>query len=43
MKLTTLADVLNCCKGEGGEEIELSEDMRVKAKHCLDQMLHYGG
>lgn len=42
MKLTTLADVLSCCKGEG-EAIEICEETRVKAKHCIDEMIRYGG
>ena len=42
MKLTTLADVLSCCKGEG-EVIEMDEETRLKAKHCIDEMIRYGG
>lgn len=43
MKLTTLGDVLNCCKGEGGEQIVLDEQIRLAAKHCIDEMIRYGG
>lgn len=43
MKLTTLGDVLDCCKGEGGEEIVLDEKTRLKAKACIDKMIAYGG
>ena len=43
MKLTTLSDVLLSLRGEGGEEIELCEDTRLKAKKCIDQMIKYGG
>lgn len=43
MKLTTLGDVLDCCKLEGGEVIEMSEEKRLAAKKCLDEMLRYGG
>lgn len=43
MKLTTLADVLACCKGEGGEEIILDEQTRLDAKKCIDKMIEYGG
>ncbi len=43
MKLTTLGDVLECCKLEGGEIIEMSEEKRLAAKKCLDEMLRYGG
>ena len=42
MKLTALPDVYNCLKGIGGEEITLDEDTRVKAKHCIDEMLRLG-
>ena len=42
MKLTTLADVYNCVAGVGGEEIELTDDVRVRAKNCLDRMLELG-
>ena len=38
----TLADVLACCKGEG-EVIEMDEKTRLKAKHCIDEMIRYGG
>ena len=42
MKATTLTDVLNCCKGIGGEEINLDEDTRLKAKACIDKMIELG-
>lgn len=42
MKLTTLIDVLNCCKGVGGEVIELNDDVRVKAHKCINTMLELG-
>ncbi len=42
MKLTSLADVLNCCRGEG-EEITLSEETRLQAKRCIDRMIELGG
>ena len=42
MKLTTLPDVYNCLRGVGGEEIMLCEDVRLKAKHCIDEMLRLG-
>lgn len=38
MKLTTLADVLACCRGEG-EEIVLPEETRLAAKRCIDRMI----
>ena len=42
MKATTLVDVLNCCKGEGGEVIELDEETRLGAKRCIDKMIELG-
>ena len=42
MKATTLVDVLNCCKGIGGEEIELDEETRLGAKRCIDKMIELG-
>ena len=42
MKLTTLTDVLNCCRGKG-EEITLPEDVRVAAKRASDRMIALGG
>lgn len=41
MKLTTLEDVLNAINGEGGEEIELTEEVRLSAKGCIDNMIKY--
>ncbi len=42
MKITTLADVLHCVKGTGGEEIVLSDDIIGGAKKCIDEMLRLG-
>lgn len=42
MKLTTLADVYHCVKGDAGEEIILSEEVRLAAKKSLDAMLELG-
>lgn len=42
MKLTTIADVLHCLEGTDGEEIVLGEDIRLKAKRCIDEMLRLG-
>ncbi|MBQ9532102.1 MAG: quinolinate synthase NadA [Eubacterium sp.] len=42
MKATTLVDVLNCCKGCGGEVIELDEETRLGAKRCIDKMIELG-
>lgn len=43
MKATTLVDVLDCCKGTGGEEILLDEDTVRKARGCIDAMIALGG
>jgi quinolinate synthase len=43
MKATTLADVYNCLKGEGGEEIVMDEELRKSAVKCIDKMIEYGG
>ena len=42
MKITTLTDVHNCLKERGGEIIELPEDVRIKAKICIDRMIELG-
>lgn len=42
MRLTTLTDVLACLKGER-EEIVLPEEVRLKAKKCIDRMIELGG
>lgn len=42
MKLTTLADIYNCLVEDGGEEIELSEEIMTKARACIDTMLTLG-
>ena len=43
MKITTLPQVLSCVKGEFGEDIEIDEETRLKAKKCIDKMIEYGG
>lgn len=43
MKATTLMDVFNCLKGEGGEEIILDEHTITDAKKCIDEMIRLGG
>ena len=42
MKYTTPESILAALKGEGGEKIELPEELRVKAKHSIDEMLRLG-
>lgn len=39
MRLTTLVDVYNCVKGNGGEEINLPGETIKKARVCIDAML----
>lgn len=39
MKLTTLAEVLHCVQGTGGDEIILPEDTIREARRCIDNML----
>ena len=43
MKMTTLEELLSALRGLNGEEIELDEDVRLKAKKSIDAMLSYGG
>ena len=43
MKKTSLEDVYKALTGESGEEIVLPEELRVRAKRCLENMLEYGG
>ncbi len=42
MKITTLEDVYKCIKGEQGESIELSEEVREKALKSINKMLELG-
>lgn len=42
MLATTLVDVYHCVSGVGGEEIILSEDVIVKARKSIDEMLRLG-
>lgn len=42
MKITSLIDVLNACKGQGGEEIILDEDTITKARNSIDKMIKLG-
>ncbi|MCH5320446.1 MAG: quinolinate synthase NadA [Eubacterium sp.] len=42
MKATTLVDVLNCCKGQFGEEITLDKEVFEGAKRCIDEMIRLG-
>lgn len=42
MKVTTLVDVFNCLKGEGGEEIVMDENLVASAVKCINAMLELG-
>ncbi len=43
MKATTLVDVLNCVKGEAGEEIIMDGETIMQARKCIDKMIEMGG
>ena len=43
MQLTTLMDIYNCLKGNGGEEIQLPENVIEKAGACIRKMIQLGG
>lgn len=42
MKATTLVDVYNTMRGNGGEEIILDNDTMTKARVCIDKMIELG-
>ena len=42
MKVTTIADVLHTLEGRDGLEIQIEEQERLAAKHCIDEMLRLG-
>lgn len=42
MKLTTIMDVYNTVKGDGGEEIILSDETIEKAVKCINKMIELG-
>ncbi len=42
MKSTSLIDVLNCLKGEGGEEIFMDDKLISDARKCIDKMIAMG-
>ena len=42
MKVTTLIDVLNVLKGQGGEEITLSKEVMEGASRCINKMIELG-
>lgn len=43
MKATTLVDVYNAVRGQGGEEIVLDDEVIAKARVCIDEMIKLGG
>lgn len=43
MKKTTLMDIYHCLQGQGGEVIELSEEVITGARRCIDEMIRLGG
>ena len=43
MKITTLADVYNAVRGEGGEVMEMDKETRLAAVRCIEKMIEYGG
>ena len=42
MKATTLIDLYNCARGEGGEEIVMDMDTMEKAGKCIYEMIRLG-
>ena len=42
MKLTTLGDILNILRGNGGEEINLSDEIMFGASRCINRMIELG-
>lgn len=42
MRSTTLVDLYNCVKGEGGEELVMDEKTIRDAKKCIDEMIRLG-
>lgn len=42
MRMTTLVDVYHTMLGQSGLEIELDEELRLKAKHSIDEMIRLG-
>ena len=43
MKVTTLMDIYNCLKGQGGEEIFLPENIMEGTGRCIHRMVELGG
>ncbi len=43
MKMTTLQNVYDALLGNFGDVIEIEEELRLRAKRSIDNMLKYGG
>ena len=43
MKMTTLQNVYDALLGNFGDVIEIEEELRLRAKRSIDNMLRYGG
>ena len=43
MKSTTLVDVLNCVRFDGGEKIKMDAELIEQARKCIDKMIEMGG
>ncbi len=42
MEKVTLENIYSALIGEGGEQLEMDEELRIKAKKCIDKMLELG-
>ena len=42
MRITTISDVYNALNGKGGEEITMSEELRLAAKKPIEEMIKLG-
>lgn len=42
MKLITLTDILDCLSGQGGEEIQLEDELIKQSRKCIDEMIRLG-
>ena len=43
MRLTTLMDVYNCVRGDGGAEITMESELIAASRKCIDEMIRLGG
>ena len=42
MRITSLMDIYHCIQGNGGEEIQLADDVMQQAAKCIQQMMVLG-